>query len=265
MRRSGKRRVFLMSVRQLLFSPFLYVSIVIVFILCVTSAKETIFDITIPRIDLAYVMDLFMDLSLFQQLVILTAAIPTAASFCNDWCCQFIRPVVVRSGVKRYALSKVLVCALSSFLIVLIGMTLFFVFMGFFLPVAHSDPLNPPVPPYGTLLEGPAPFLYLLCVGSLFALSASLWTVVGLAVSARLPNKFVAICTPLIASYLLQELTKSLPPQFNLYYLSRARNILGQGAGISFLYSAFVFLALIGLAGYFFYRTVQRRVQNELV
>lgn len=261
----GKRHILLMNVRQILSSPILYLCIVMVAVLCAASVRETVFDITIPRIDLAYVMDLLMDLSLFQQLIILMAAIPTAASFCNDWCCQFIRPVVVRSGVKRYALSKVLVCVLSSFLIVLIGMALFFAFMSFLLPVAHDNPLNAPVPPYGSLLEGPVPVLYLLCVGSLFALSASLWTVIGLSVSARLPNKFVAVSTPLIASYLVQELTKSLPPQFNLYYLSRARNILGQGAAVSFLYSAFVFMALISLAGYFFYVTVQRRVQNELV
>ena len=199
----GKRHIFLMNVRQILSSPILYLCIVMVAVLSAASVRETVFDITIPRIDLAYVMDLLMDLSLFQQLIILMAAIPTAAGFCNDWCCQFIRPVVVRSGVKRYALSKLLVCALSSFLIVMIGMALFFAFMGFILPAAHPDPLNAPVPPYGSLLEGPAPVLYLLCVGSLFALSASLWTVVGLAVSTRLPNKFVAICTPLIASYLV--------------------------------------------------------------
>ena len=251
----GKRHIFLMNVRQILSSPILYLCIVMVAVLCAASVKETVFDVTIPRIDLAYVMDLLMDLSLFQQLVILLAAIPTAAGFCNDWCCQFIRPVVTRSGIRRYALSKLLICALTSFLVVMI----------LYLPAAHDNPINAPVPPYGSLLEGPAPFLYILCVASLFALSASLWAVVGLAVSARLPNKFVAVSTPLIASYLVQELTKSLPPQFNLYYLSRARNILGQGAAVSFLYSAFVFMALIGLAGYFFYVTVQRRVQNELV
>ena len=261
----GKRHIFLMNVRQILSSPILYLCIVMVAVLCAASVKETVFDVTIPRIDLAYVMDLLMDLSLFQQLVILLAAIPTAAGFCNDWCCQFIRPVVTRSGIHRYALSKLLICALTSFLVVMIGMTLFFSVMSLYLPAAHDNPINAPVPPYGSLLEGPAPFLYILCVASLFALSASLWAVVGLAVSARLPNKFVAVSTPLIASYLVQELTKSLPPQFNLYYLSRARNILGQGAAVSFLYSAFVFMALIGLAGYFFYVTVQRRVQNELV
>lgn len=254
-----------MSVRQLLASPVFYLSILMVFALCVLSAKETIFDITIPRIDLAYVLDLIMDMSHFQQLLILLAALPFAAGFCNDWCCQYIRPVVVRSGVKKYALSKVLVCALSAFLVILIGMSLFFVIVGFLLPVAHPNPINEPVPPYGVFLEGPAPFLYLLCVCSLFALSASLWAVIGLAVSARLPNKFVAICTPLIASYVLPELTLYLPSPCNLYFLARGRNILHQGAVVSFLYCAGVFLALIAVAGYLFYWTVKRRMRNELV
>ena len=118
----GKRHIFLMNVRQILSSPILYLCIVMVAVLCAASVKETVFDVTIPRIDLAYVMDLLMDLSLFQQLVILLAAIPTAAGFCNDWCCQFIRPVVTRSGIRRYALSKLLICALTSFLVVMLSL-----------------------------------------------------------------------------------------------------------------------------------------------
>lgn len=261
----GKRRMIRMTFGQLLASPVLYLCILSVFALCLFCARETIFDITNPRMDMAYVLDMLMDLSTFQRLLILLAALPSAAGFCNDWCCQYIRPVVVRSGVKRYAFAKVLTCFLSSLLVILAGMILFFFVMGFYLPAAHPNPINEPVPPYGVFLEGTAPVLYLACICSLFALSAALWTVIGLAVSARLPNKFVAVCTPLIAGYLLTELTLLLPPPLNLFFLSRGRNILHQGAAVSYLYTAGVFLALIAAAGFLFYWTVKRRVQNELV
>ena len=265
MPKSDKRYVIRMTFLQLLTSPALYLCILGVFVLCLFSTRETISDLTMPRVDLAYVLDHLMDLSTFQRLLILLAALPSAAGFCNDWSCQYIRPVVVRSGVKRYAFAKVLACFLSSLLVILAGMALFFFMMGFYLPVAHPNPINAPVPPYGVFLESPVPVLYLFCICSLFALSAALWTVIGLAVSARLPNKFVAVCTSLIASYLLTELSLLLPPALNLFFLSRGWLSIGQGAAVSYLYTAGIFLALIAAAGFLFYWTVKRRVQNELV
>ena len=250
MPKPDKRYVIRMTFGQLLASPALYICILGVFVLCLFSSRETISDITMSHMDLAYVLDMLMDLSTFQRLLILLAALPSAASFCNDWSCQYIRPVVVRSGVKRYAFAKVLACFLSSLLVILAGMALFFFMMGFYLPVAHPNPINAPVPPYGVFLESPVPVLYLFCICSL---------------SARLPNKFVAVCTPLIAGYLLTELSLLLPPALNLFFLSRGWLSIGQGAAVSYLYTAGIFLALIAAAGFLFYWTVKRRVQNELV
>ena len=47
-----------------------------------------------------------------------------------------------------------------------------------------------------------------------------MWAVSGAAVSAIIPNSFVAICTPYIFSYIIEKITMTLPDYLNLYYLT---------------------------------------------
>jgi hypothetical protein len=89
--------------------------------------------------------------------------------------------------------------------------------------------------------------------------------VIGLTISAFLPNYFVAIITPFIASYILEDLTKSmLPGPINLYSLTRVNDVIEQGAVISFLYYLFIFSAFIFALGLLFSYQVKRRIRNEV-
>lgn len=265
-----KRRAITMDFRQMLSAPGFYAAVAGVVLLCFLCSWEYLR--TGPVVnssvgyDVIYFFELLVNLSMFKKVLVMLAAIPFTASFCSDWNCQYIRPVVVRSGVRKYAWSKVLVCAVSSFAAIFVGMLLYagLLSIQLNLPLYSKNPINPPAPPYGSLL-GSVPLLYLMIILAIFSLAAALWCVVGLMMSAFIPNRFVAIATPLIASYLLEELSQGLPPWLDLYYLTRARNVIGLGAGLSFAYTSFVFLLLMFFAGLVFVRTVKRRVRNELV
>lgn len=56
----------------------------------------------------------------------------------------------------------------------------------------------------------------------------AVWVMSGLMISSYIPNSFVAVCSPLIFSYLLEEITGLLPPYFNMYLLAKASNVLGK-------------------------------------
>ena len=60
-----------------------------------------------------YYFNILMKASDFSLLALLICAVPYAASFCEDWNNQFIRPSCIRSSADHYCASKVLVCALS--------------------------------------------------------------------------------------------------------------------------------------------------------
>ena len=117
--------------------------------------------------------------------------------------------------------------------------------------------------PYGIFLYQKT-FLYVCCIVSIYAASMAVWVMSGLMISSYIPNSFVAICSPLIFSYLLEEITGLLPPYFNMYLLAKASNVLGKNATYSYLYTIFIFTVLILGQGLIFAKRVKRRLGNEI-
>ena len=117
--------------------------------------------------------------------------------------------------------------------------------------------------PYGIFLYQ-KPFLYVCCIVSIYAASMAVWVMSGLMISSYIPNSFVAVCSPLIFSYLLEEITGLLPPYFNMYLLAKASNVLGKNATYSYLYTIFIFTVLILGQGLIFTKRVKRRLGNEI-
>ncbi|HEY4554561.1 MAG TPA: hypothetical protein VIG80_15315, partial [Bacillaceae bacterium] len=153
----------------------------------------------------------------------------------------------------------------SGFITVFIGLVLFMVLLSFKFPMYPSDIQEVIAPPFSPLAMGFFPPMYLLAQSFVFSMAAALWTVVGLAVSAYIPIQFVALATPVIASYILEELTTFLPSWLNLYYLTRSADVIQQGPMISFAYFTFIFCLCSIIAGFIFHYQVRRRVHNEVV
>jgi hypothetical protein len=259
-----KRRVFVMGFLQLFSSPWLYVAAAGLCGLCFVSIWQ--YYIEAKETSILYLFELFLGLSMFKKLAVLFAAVPFAAVFCSDWNCQYIKPVVIRSGIKKYAWSRITLCFLSAFITVFIGLILFFILLSLKMPLfLESDMDNLISEPFASIAYGVMPVMYILAEAAVFSMAAALWSVVGMTVSAYIPNRFVALASPVIACYLLEELTAYLPNFLNIYYLTRSANVIRQGAALSFSYFCFVFVGLSLLSGLLFSRQVRRRIQNEVV
>lgn len=240
----------------------IYLSIMGVVLLCYVSTEKYIHG----NEDIYYILDILIGLSVFKKLIVIFAALPCVTGFYDDWKHQYIKNLVIRTGKKDYILSKIIVCSTSSFLVVFIGIVLFIsglIITGTdYSGIYKSGALNEAMP-YGELLYQNS-FWYICIIASIYAYSMAVWVMSGLMISAYIPNGFVAVCTPLIFSYLLEEITAFFPPYLNMYLLAKGRDILGRSAEYSYAYTVFVFALLVFGEGYIFSRRVKRRLENEI-
>jgi len=248
--------------KRIFSSPKIYCSIAGVVSLCYISTGKYIHGSE----DIYYILDILIGLSVFKKLIVIFAALPCVTGFYDDWKHQYIKNIVLRTGKKNYMISKIVVCVTISFLVVFIGILLFI--SGLIATgtdcsgIYKSGALNE-IMPYGTLLYQNS-FWYICSIASIYALSMSVWAMSGLMLSAFIPNSFAAVCSPLIFSYLLEEVTAFFPPYFNMYFLSKGSDILGKGAAYSYFYTIFVFALFFWGEGYIFGKRVNRRLENGI-
>jgi hypothetical protein len=120
-------------------SKKMILSIISVFLLCIIGIhKYVVFD-HLQSMDVLYFLELLTGLSMFKKLLIIVAGMPFVIGFCQDWNSQYVRFLVIRSGIKRYICSKILVCAASSLLAVIIGMALFLLLISCFMPFINPE------------------------------------------------------------------------------------------------------------------------------
>lgn len=87
-------------------------------------------------------ISLFLDLDAFRKLVVIFAALPFAANFADEWKNNVTISCVTRKGVRKYAVSNVILCAATAFFAVFLGIILYIyagnvAFHGF-RPCAHK-------------------------------------------------------------------------------------------------------------------------------
>jgi hypothetical protein len=254
-------RVLFVDLWTAFISPKMLLSVLGVFLFCIIS----VFQYAPHAPSALYLIDLLMGLSMFKKVLVILAALPFVVSFCSEWNTQYIRFLVVRDGLKRYIWSKIIVCLLSALCALFFGLMLFVVFLSFSLPVIPTDDPreieNLVRPPFTEWSAGG----YLIVKVFVFSLGNAFWVVCGLALSAYIPNRFVAILSPLVFSYILEQITYHFPPWMRLYSLTRVHDVLGLGAAPSLAYFVCAFVLLTFMAGLFFSHQVKRRVRNESV
>lgn len=140
----------------------------------------------------------------------LFSALPFAAGFCADWNSGFAGPAAMRSGNRRYVLSKISSCALSGGLVPAIATALFIVFLNLrfstdpelMLTFADGDP-------FCHVLSMGAPIdlgFYYIGIVLMQFLAGACWALTGLAFSAFVPNVLLTLCIPLAAYRLALEI-----------------------------------------------------------
>lgn len=119
--------------------------------------------------------------------------LPFAMSLARDWDSRALPYWTVRAGIARYTVSKLLASSLAGFLTVALGLTLFVLANGTFLPwFASCTSVD-----YEAVFESGHIFLGWACYILHMSLSGALIGALGMFMSILVPNQFVAISAPL--------------------------------------------------------------------
>lgn len=198
----------------------------------------------------------------FNTLLTLLCVLPYTTSFCQDWNSRYIRSLVARSGLPRYAWSRVIACACSAGASVALGSLLFVLSFAFRLPLVSTAGGN-----YeafatktlgGALLLNGYPAAYFAVYIYLAVLAGAFWSVVGLCASAWITNKFVALFAPYIGFFTLGLVSSEWPLALQLTRVTRGDYQPG-GTLASLLYATLFVAVLLGAVGFLFVTTIKKR------
>lgn len=250
---------------KLIRSPMLYIGIWGAFFLCFTGffTGEFVFG---NRTVLYYMHD-FIDFGIYRKALIVFGALPFTVNFADEWTSGVAKECIIRSGVKKYAAANLLFCWLSSLLTVFLGMTFFMGFYSLFVPLSESYSYSYFLL-FGQFLQNGHGEIFLLLKTLIFSFSCAMWATMGMLMSVFFPNKFIAICSPFVLSYVIERATTLLPADWNLdlqgisqsFVLTETFGDLG-----GFLYCVGVLTIISAVCGVIFYICSKRKVQNELV
>lgn len=208
-------------------------------------------------------LDLLVNLDAFRKVIAVFAALPFASTFAEEWKANMSFSCILRCSPKKYAWSQVLMCFLTAFLTSIMGFILFLISDSFRMPLYIPDEISS-TSPFGYFLDHQMVWINLLLVSANFSISCAMWSVSGLLMSAVFPDKLIAVCTPFIASYLLERITLKFPDQFNLLYVALSRISIMGSPLLSFLYVIFLFSLITLLLGFIFVHMVEKRVKSEI-
>ena len=202
-----------------------------------------------------------------SELLFLAATFAYSASFCTDWQTKFHYSLIIRGKTVSYALSKCIAAMVMGGLSVAVGA---FLFIGCIcmhqpdmLPSAMEIEVEFSPQAFGDLLMmGKAGLFFVSYIYVIF-LQAAFFSMVGLLVSAYLPNKYAAYISPFILAFALNQIANAfnLPIWLDPVKLASVRIINTPAATILLIVTA-SYISLIGICVILFTCKVKRRIGN---
>lgn len=163
--------------------------------------------------------DIMCNLSAFRKMFMAAACIPFTMIFGREIRSGYYKAIVVRSGRKKYVLTHGSMCFFTTAITAFIGMLFCMLIMSQFFPVMRNDAA-------GNYTEGlirwsaspDSCWLYFISKALVLSVSFGAWSLAGMILSVFSPDPFIAVCSPLVVSYILEFLTfdnKILPDLYN--------------------------------------------------
>lgn len=171
-----------------------------------------------------------MDFGTYRKLILIADCMPFTAAFCTEFKSGLSKPIILRSSQKNYILTHAVLNFLCTFFVSFLGIVLCVLALSLFFPLIGSLH-NEYSDTFGRLLNNEnTAWLFILLKSLFFSASLGAWSVSGAAISALFPDPFIAVCTPLIMSYIIELVTIEadfLPDLWNLSrgYVSTADGI----------------------------------------
>ncbi len=250
---------------KLIRSKSFYAAIILAAVLCAAEPVKDFFGTGFNFFnDVIFTSNSIFSHMDFCLVISIMGAVPFAANFADEWKNGAITYYVTRCGVKKYAAVNVTVCAASSIITVTAGMMIFvFAFHFVAWPLDECDISSWFGRPYGAIAAAGFPYLYILARTIVFAAGNSVAAVFGMTFSAFIPDKYVAICTPLIFMTTIQTFATMNPDLFNLIfpYLMKSWVPMFGNPLLELLYTLAYFAVFIVIFGVIFMKAVERRVR----
>lgn len=199
-------RKILLELKRYIISPLFSISVAAALCLIVYPCWGFLKDISLGRTSNLYYISLVHSYGTFDIFAPAIAAIPCGAAFYNDYSTGYLKAILPRTSRVKYLFSKILICAVTGGLALALPNLMYDVFL--WIAAKPHTPENGFL--QGSVFEsiefqndGLNVMLILLLLAFLFGAA---WSLVGLAMSAFIPNKFAAIAAPFMIYFALSTL-----------------------------------------------------------
>lgn len=204
----------------------------------------------------------------FTQMTLILAALAYAFSFCEDWKNRNIRNIVIRSSQTKYAVSKIIVCAVSAFSVIFLGYLLFVWLESFFVPSVYGNSNLENFLKTGAFdhMLAQGQFVpWVILQAARLALEGAVFAVASLAISTVMTNTFVVLTFPVFAYFFVSLITQyvNLPLALDIRILYEGDKVcLGQSVPVHMLWAVVFTILLCALLGALFSAGVRRKFEN---
>ncbi len=196
----------LLELKRYIISPIFAVAVLAALAIMVHPIFESLKSIfTIPQSYLYYISGIhtFGSFDLFAPVI---AAAPCSAAFYNDFGSGYCKFILPRTSRIKYLLSKIFTCGITGGLAIFIPNFILYIYL-FAFGKPHSSDMNIL---QGSILgafeytnNGLNVMIILLFLSFLFGFA---WSLIGLTVSAFIPNKYVALVAPFMIYFALSTM-----------------------------------------------------------
>lgn len=218
-----------------------------------------------PDTDVWYLMRLSIEGSgIVSTTLCLLPVFAFGLSYASEWEQKAERYWIIRTGTGSYACSKAVVCFLSGFLTVFLGMVIFILLESLSYPLYAGNINMVPNGEYEILaIRGRVTEAYLLYITH-NALSGSIMAVCALLFSSIFPNTFCTATAPMLLYFALLRVTgqMELPDWLNPLYWNGGV-YYAETVQRSILIKLITSIALCIFFGYFTRKNVERRLRSE--
>ncbi|MGN0619481.1 MAG: hypothetical protein ACI4J7_10735 [Ruminiclostridium sp.] len=200
-----------------------------------------------------------------RKLITLFSSIPFTMRFCSELRSGITSSVIARSSKKSYIRVHAVLCFIFAFITAFIGIVFCVGVLGIFFPIGAD---RTELYDYGywiLLNKNSTAWQYILATAFHFSLSVGMWSLSGIALSAFFPDPFIALCTPVVMSYVLEFVSMEidfLPDLWNLS-VSNAGTGITDNIIIESLYITTVFAVMALIFAELFCFAAKRRLCHE--
>ena len=251
-------KIFVAYFKRTFSYPMVYFSILCVSIICIIgmSSQSYQFGIINP-------FNFMLDISSYRKLIMLFASLPFVSCFSQEWNYNLTNQIISRSYPSKYISIHIIMSFFTAFLVTFLGITMCILCLCLKYPL-YIDTGNSNLGAFLQLINNDQILLYLFFKSFHYSYSIAIWALSGLAMSAVFTNTFVAVCAPLIFSYIIEMIT--IEPVFlpDLWHLSLSYTDISNNPWIASGYIILMFSTMGLIFSWIFYYFSKRRIENEI-